>query len=93
MTSKVDIAALKKAAQGDQSIKVSVTKEWLKAIHSELLELKSRRDFDRLDKQQERELNEGMDEIFSHTDKVFRSMDKMFNNIFKGRSGRITRRK
>ena len=97
--SKVNLAALKAAAKGDQAVKVSVTKEWLKAVHSELLDLELRRGLDRLTAEQERAIDEGMDETFSQMDKTFSqmdktfaAMDKMFGKVFgSGRPGRISR--
>jgi hypothetical protein len=40
----IDLAALAKAADGDQARKVTVTKAWLAEVHRELVELQARRD-------------------------------------------------
>lgn len=92
--SKVDLAALKKVAAGDPTAKVTVTKAWLRAIHSELTELETRRKEEQLTARQEKAINHGMDETFGHMDKAFGAMDRMFNSVFgdKGSGGFISRK-
>ena len=83
--SKVDLAALKKIAAGDPKAKVTVTKAWLRAIHSELAELERRRKDEQLTAREEKVLDEGMDETFGHMAKAFSAMDRMFDGLFGGR--------
>jgi hypothetical protein len=91
---RVDISALRKAAQGDPKQKVTVTKAWLKVVADELADLQKRRQADQLTERQIDEMDKGMDETFGHMDRAFDSMDKMFGKLFggKGSNGFISRK-
>jgi hypothetical protein len=67
----IDLNALWKAFQGDQTKKVSVNKEWLREVHSELTQLQRYRD----EAAQASAMNDKLERGFSKIDK---GMDKIF---------------